>query len=294
MAKSDPRIIFGVHSFTPYSLKTGLPYGSIDVLGGSSFSLNGELESLNGGSAKFPWAVEETTISAELNIKPKEYPDFLFELFLGKQPTLNAAEASGSVTALTAKVGTTITSATTGISVGAKSGSEADLKFGKYVVKVVSATTVDVYVMSSIDFARGTDVSYENDLLKVTATPLTIANSAATEVPGFGIEITGGSAVAMTVDDTGLFNVRPVNTKSSQVVIGATSDVYPNFGAVVMAQKRGNGEMFELDIYKLKAVGLPFNLEEKAFSEAEITAQAFYDATQGGVFSMTHVTPEDC
>lgn len=291
--RSDPRIIFGVHSFTPYHYDTGLPYGTLQVLGGSSFSLNGELATLNAGSAKYPWAVEETTISAELTIKPKEYPDFLFELFLGKAPTANAAEASGNVSTLTNKNGSSVLEATTGIaSVAAKSGSESELKFTKYVVKAVSATTVDVFAMSNVDFARGTDVTFENDALKITATPLTITTSTAVEIPNFGLELTGGSGtIAMVEGDTAIFDVRPINDKSMDVTIGGANDVFPNFGAIVVAQKRGNQEIAELDIFKLKAVGLPFNLEENTFSEAEITAQAFYDSSQGGVFKMRHVTP---
>ena len=37
MARSNPRIFFGVHSFTPYNRTTGLPYGTVEVLKGSSF-----------------------------------------------------------------------------------------------------------------------------------------------------------------------------------------------------------------------------------------------------------------
>lgn len=291
--RSDPRIIFGVHSFTPYNYDTGLPYGTIQVLGGSSFALNGELATLNAGSAKYPWAVEETTISAELSIRPKEYPDFLFELFLGKAPTSNAAEASGNASSLSNKNGSSVQEATTGIaSVSVKSGSETDLKFSKYVVKAASATSVDVYAMSNVDFARGTDKEFEDDALKITASPLTITTSSAVEIPGFGLELTGGSGtIGMTEGDTATFEVRPINDKSMEVKIGGTADVFPNFGAIVVAQKRGNEELTELDIFKLKAVGLPFNLEENTFSEAEITAQAFYDSSQGGVFKMRHVSP---
>lgn len=291
--RSDPRIIFGVHSFTPYNYDTGLPYGTIQVLGGSSFALNGELATLNAGSAKYPWAVEETTISAELSIRPKEYPDFLFELFLGKAPTASSAESGGGASTIANKFGTSVVEASTGIaSVGIKSGSEADAKFSKYVVKAVSSTTVDVYAYSNVDFARGTDKEFEDDLLKITASPLSITTGAAVEVPGFGIELTGGSGtIGFTTDDTATFEVRPINEKSMEVKIGGTADVFPNFGAIVVAQKRGNEEMCEIDIFKLKAVGLPFNLEENTFSEAEITAQAFYDSSQGGVFKMRHVSP---
>jgi len=289
--QSSPRIIFGVHSFTPYRTSDGTPYGTIQVLGGSSFNLAGELVSLNGGSAKYPWAVEESTITAELAIKPKEYPNFLFELFLGKGPTDNAAETGGAVNNFANRKGAFVDGTTGAASAGVKAGAEADLKFGKYVLKALSATTFDVFAMSDVDFQRGTDKVFEDDALKITASPLTLANGAAVEVPGYGFEITGGSAVAMTAGDTAELNVRPINDKSMEVVIGATTNVFPNFGAIVIAQKRGNDEMLELDIYKLKAIGLPFALEEKAFSEAEITAQAFYDADQGGVFSVTHVTP---
>ena len=293
MALSNPRIVYGVHSFTPYDRKSGLPKGTVLTIGDSTFSLEGELVQLNGGSAKFPFAVEESTITAELTVAPKSYPDFLFELFLGKAPTANAAEALGSVTSLTNKNGTSLQDATTGVaSVGVTTGSEDDLKFTRYVVKAVTATTVDVFALSNIDFARGTDKEFEDDLLKITASPLTIATSATVVVPGFGVELIGGSgAIAMTADDTAMFSVRPKNDESMEVTIGGSSDVFPEFGAIVMAQQRGNGEMLELDIFRLKAAGLPFNLAEKAFSEPEITATAFFDSAQGGVFTTRHVSP---
>ena len=60
----------------------------------------------------------------------------------------------------------------------------------------------------------------------------------------------------------------------------------------VVGQQRGNGEMVEIDIFRLKAVGMPLGFQEKAFSEAEITAQAFYDADQNGVFKLRHITPQ--
>jgi len=288
----DPRIIFGVHSLTPYDYKTGLPYGFLQVLGSSTFALNGEVLELNGGSAKYPWAVEEGNITAELKLKTKEYPDFLMELFLGKKPTVSV-DAGGAVSTIVNKKGTSVVHADGIASVGIKTGAEADLKFTKYIVKVVSATTVDIYAVSNVDFSSGAEAKYQDELLKINATPLAIVGGAATEVPNFGIEITGGTGtVGMTVGDTGTFEVKSQNASSMEVLVGGTSDVFPTFGAVVMAQKRGNGEMVELDIFKLKAVGLPFTFDEKAFSEAEITAKASYDASQGGVFKIRHIQPE--
>ena len=291
MALSEPRVIYGIHSASPYSRTTGLPYGILRVVGGSSMSLTGELIKLNGGSAKYAWAVEDGLISAEITLKPKEYPNFLFELFLGKAPTANAAETGASVTTLTDKNGTLVVS--TGLaSVGVKSGSETDVKFGNFVVVAASATTVDVYLQSDVDIARGTDGTYQNDALKITASPLTISTATAVEVPNFGVELTGGSGtIAMTTADTATFKSRPINTKSMDVVIGSTSDLPLEFGLIMIAQQRGNGEMFEIDAYKCKGVGLPIGLEENAYSEAEIKAEAFYDSTQDGVFAIRHVTP---
>jgi hypothetical protein len=294
MGLSQPRQVFGVHSVSPYSRVTGEFYGIIKVLEGSTIALTGDLVKSTGGSNRFPWAVEEGLLSAEISLKVKEYPDFLFELLLGVAPTAGSAEASGNCSTLTNKKGSSTMHATTGIaSAAVKASAKADLKFGKYVVKVVSATTVDVYASTDVDFSRGTDKTYESDLLKITASALTIVAATATEIPGFGIELTGGSGtIGMTTGDTATFEVRPINTKSSSVIIGANADEFPEFGAIVMAAKRGNGEMFELDCYRCKGIGLPIALQANAFSEAEIKMEAFYDSTLNGVFKMRHVTPE--
>lgn len=293
MALTAPRVIFGVHSFTPYSRSTGLFMGIIKCLSGSSLSLAGELVKLNGGSSKYPWAVEEGKISAEMSLKVKEYPDFLFELFLGTAPTATTAETTGNVSTLTNKYGSTCMSATTGIaSVLALSGSETDMKFGKYVVKVVSATTVDVYFSSDADISRGTNGTMQSDTLKITATALTITAATPTTVPNFGIKLTGGSGtIGMTTGNTATFEVRPINDKGTSVTIGSTASDFPEFGAIIMGQKRSNGEMTEIDCFRCKGVGLPLAFNEGAYSEAEIKVEAFYDSTLDGVFKMRNVSP---
>lgn len=290
MALSNPRSIFGVHSVAPYNITTREYYGILKVLASSSLNFSGELVPLNGGSSKWPWHVEDGLITAEMSLTFREYPDFVFELFLGKAPTENAAEASGSVTALAGD----IVDATTGVaSVGVETGQEADVKFARYVIKATGADTVAVYAASDIDFARGDDLEYQDDLLKITESDLTIPDSGGTvSIPNTGLELTGGSGtVALTTGDTGYFSSRPINSKSTDVVIGANSDTYPEFGAIVLAKQRGNGEMAEFDLYRVKAVGLPIGLDENAWSEASITAQAYQDTTRGGVFSYRHVTP---
>lgn len=293
MSLSSPRIVFGVHSVSPYSRTDGTFYGILKVLGGSSLSLNGELVELMGGSSKYSWAVEDGKIDAEMSLKVKEYPDFLFELFLGKAPTANTAEATGALSTPANKYGTSVISATTGITATLTGTTPADFKFGKYVIKAASATTVNVYFSSDADLAHGTNGTYQDDVLKVTATALTIVAATPTLIPSFGISLNGGSGtIGMTTGDTATFEVRTVNSKSMTVTIGSSSDsTFPEFGAIIMSQKRGNGELFELDALRCKGVGLPMQFNEAAYSEAEIKAKCFYDSTQDAVFKVRHISP---
>lgn len=291
MTLSAPRALFGVHSVSPYNRTTGLFLGTAKVLTGSSVSLSGETVDLMGGSSKYPWASEDGAITSELTLKLKELHDFMFELFLGKAVTPVSAEASGNASTLTAKNGTSAVAATGMASVGVKSGSEADLKFGKYVVKVASATTVDVYFSSDADIGRGTDGEYQDDLLKVTASALTITTATAVTIPNFGLELTGGAGtIAMTTGDTATFSVRPIHTGATTVRVGGQADqTFPEFGAIVMGQKRGNGELVEIDLFRCKAVGMPIPFEMNAWQEIEVKAKVLYDSDEDAIFELRHV-----
>lgn len=297
MAESAPRLIYGIDSITLYNTTTGLPYGSMRVLGGFSGGIAGDLNELHGGSSKWPWAVEGGKFTAELSLTVKELLNMNLQLFMGKAPTDNAAEAAGSVTALANKKGTVI-DGTTGIaSVDLKSGSSADLKFAKYVIKTVSATTVDVYLVNRVDVGRGTDLVIQDDLQKITASAITVPGSGAVvEIPGTGIDITGGSGTIDLValgaaGDTGTFSTRPVNDKSMDVAVGSTTDTFPEFGCLASAKQLSNGEMFEIDFVRCKGIGFPIALQEDAWAEAEIKIKAFYDATQDKVYDIRHVNP---
>lgn len=296
MSLSAPRLIFGVHAFTPYSRTDGVPYGTIKVLKSSSLVLSGALVDLLGGSSKYPWASEPGPISAELQLKGNAYADFLFTLFLGYAPTTTAAQTTGSVTTLTNKNGTSVKSATTGItSVTIKSGSDADLKFGKYVVKAASATTVNVYLLGDVDIARGTDGTMQDDNLKITATALTITASTGVDIPSFGLTLTGGSGtIGMTTGDTATFSVLPDNTTSTAVNIGSSAGtLFPEFGAILHAAKRGDQELNEIDVYRCIGSGMPVNFNENAWSEYDIKVKCLYDSAQDGVFGYRYVFPSN-
>ena len=289
MSLSNPSVIFGIHSISAYDPDTRLPLGIAKVVGTGNMNLSGEVIELNGGSSRYPWANEDGVISPELSITLKEYPPFLIEAFLGKAPTETAAEAGGSVSSsLENANGVSALDASTGIATATvKSGSEADLKTGFYVVKVVSSTTVDVFSLTDVDFAQGTDKEFEDDDLKITASALTITASTAVEIPDFGVELTGGSGtIGMTIGDTAVFEVRAINDGSEETVIGSSTESYGEVGIVIAAQKRSTGELFMIDCYRAKGIGMPIGFTEKEFSEAEITMKLRQDTSRNGVFKI--------
>lgn len=281
MPVTAPRHLFGIHSILFVSRVDKLPKGPlIKVLSSGGVELTSDFEDLSGGSEKFVLASEPKLITTELKFTTKDYADFLFELFLGASVTSNSAEASGNVGSITNVKGTSAFNATTGIaSVAATGADEADLKFGKYIVKVKSATEINIVITSDIDFDRGTDVAYQDDSLEVLTADLVIPNTGGTVTANdLGLEFTGGSGtVLMVVGDTAEFDVRPINTKSSVISIGAANTTFEEFGAFVYAQKRSNGEYFEIELFKCVGAGLPMNLAEKVFAEAELTIKVLKD-----------------
>lgn len=284
MALSKPRTIFGVHSVTPYSRTTKIPYGEAQVLQGSTFALEGSLVELKGGSNRFTWQVEDGDIDATLSFTISEYPNWLMELFGGKAPTQGSAEPSGNISAIADFNGTSVVGAAGILSVTAiPSTGAANLKMGKYVVEATASDAFKVYCMSDADFGRGTDGSFTNDSLEIFSQSGATTGSTY-DITAFGLRITmGASATSMTIGDTATFDVRPINTFNRSVKIGGIADNFPEFGCVIYAQKSGTGALFEIDAFKMKAIGLNLGAERKAFAQSEYSAKAAYDQAQNGI-----------
>lgn len=282
------RINYGIHSICPFRISDGLPYGILKVLGGGTMTLSSEFQELFGGSNKFAWAVEASTISSEWTATVKSMPDFMFELFLGATVTTTAASATGTVGDLANVLNATVVEATTGIaSVAAKVGSESDLKDGIYIIKAVSATTVDVYALTDIEFKKlgaANNLDYINEELKINATPITITASTAVEVVGLGIELTGGSGtIGMTIGDTARFSVRSAHNGLSEITIGGASTIFPEHRQLCLGQKRANGDTFEMELFRVVGSGMPIPFEEQTFAIPELTMKLVQDPCEDKV-----------
>lgn len=293
MSLSAPRNLFGIHSATLYNVNSGIYYGTLRDLKSGSLAITGDLVELRGGANPYLWNIQDGNKSAELTLAGNSYPDFLYELLLGKAPTSVAAEASGNASTLTDKYGTTVVGAT-GLLGTVTVSTAADLKFGKYLIKATGVAAISVYWSSNIDALRGTDASeYTDDTLLIQT--ITGVGSGSTHViTNHGLTLTAGaSAGAMTAGDTATFEVRPVTLgTNSTVLIGGINDVHPQFGAILYTAQLDTGEMFEIDVFKLRASGMSLGGEEKAFGSWSVTAKAMYDSARLGICSVRHIKPQ--
>lgn len=294
MALTEPRQIFGIHMISPYSRTDGVPFGIAKVVGSFEAGLTGELIENNGGSQKYPWGVEEGLIKTDIKFQVKEYADWMFELFLGKKPTPAGSDSSGTISTPKNIKGTSVINSTTGIAtitVTVSTGKD-QLKFGRYVIKATSDDDVDIYGLTDIDFQRGNDLNFIDDSMKVAADVAIGDTGDTTAVASLGLTLTAGSGeTALVPGDTAIFEVSPPSTRSMSVNIGSSSDVFPEFGCMAMAQRRANGELFEVDIYRCKGIGLPFAFNEKAWSDAQINLKAYYDPAQDGIMRIRSLVP---
>jgi hypothetical protein len=290
MSLSQPRVAFGVHSFTAYKRADGKPYGpQMRVLQGSTFNLEGSDIELFGGSNNFSWAVEQGDINASFEFSVSEYPNWLFEVFGGKAPTVGTVEASGNVGNAANKKGSSVVAAT-GLLAAITTTTAANLKFGKYVIEATASNAFKVYAMSDVDFGRGAALSFTNDMMEIAAFTGVAGSGSTHAIAGLGITlVTGASAAAFVAGDTATFEIRPINTFNRSVKIGGISDVFPEFSAVLYLQKRASGAVIQCDVYKLKASGLSIGAERKAFSQNDYTALASYDSEQNAVFEFKEV-----
>jgi len=284
MSQYKPRTSAGISKMIAVNRTTKMPYGMIRVINGADPSFDREQVDLYGGSNPNPWDSLDGNISAEVSLTIAEFKPFLYDLAGFTKTGVISSEASGNISTLTNEYGTSVQASGTGIASAALStGATAvtDLKRGKYFVKCVSATTVDVYALQDNDFLRGNDIDYESDDLKITDTALTITASTVTEIPNIGVKLTGSTgAIAMTTGDVATFEVRTPNEGYYEYIM-PENPIPIEFDMWLVSQKKSNEEYF-IDRYpRCKFNSIPGDMSAKEWSEVEITVKALFDNTLG-------------
>jgi hypothetical protein len=279
MSLSNRQGQFGVHSVTLYNRTTKVPIAIAKVIGECTVNFEAELVDLMGGSNQYIWDTEVGNISSDISMTLKEYDGDLMEVFLGGSLTTNAAEAAGAIDFQENQVGTTVLDGVNGLTVALTAADDADLKEGYYVIKATAAQAATVYCMSDVDFQRGTDASYTDDTLAV----FTIDASGTDVNADFGLTFTANGTVAMVANDTAIFYVRKPNASSIELAFGQTGAEFTNVGVILFGQKKSDGSITSLELYNVKAAGMPISFSEKAWSEASVTMKAIYDSTENKI-----------
>ena len=133
--------------------------------------------------------------------------------------------------------------------------------------------------------------AYVDDTLEVAAVT-GVSIGANSDLADHGLRfVAGASATAFVIGDTATFEVMPPSSKSSTIVVGKATDTFPAFGALLVAQKRATGEMFEVDAHNCVGGGLPISMEENAFSQPELKMSCLYDSALNRVFTIRHIVP---
>lgn len=281
MTLSQPVNMFGVHQATIEDRTTKERF-TLRVMGDFANENSEENIPLQGGSQAYPWAVAPGRAEATVNLTVKQYDLNVFKYFSGKNDTTanytenTSGEAAGYASALANILGSSAFDASTGVaSAGVKTSTNP--VYGDYIVKAVSATTVDVYLDNNLD-----GLTFVDDSLKITASPLTVPSGSTVEIPGTNIELTGGSGtIGMSTGDMARFSVRPQNAYNFEYKMGATGASKPEFSLSIFPEKINGNQYRRLYYPRVVANGISFNAAEKEWATFESELMILFDSSLG-------------
>ena len=305
------RTSFGIHQMTALNKTDGVPYGTIKVLAGATSSNERESIDLYGGSNPNIVDSEDGNVSNELSITIKEFNKFLYEL--AGYSTYDAALTAATVgrlgyfnTSTKAMVwesdntaigvaeerkGDGWCDATNGLAPeGIKITTASDVKPGVYVLKNVTSTTFDCYILQDNEFEEGTEINYEDATMTVVS-GITFG-LAGEEITGTGITIKGKGTPTLSStegDDVLIFHVLGAHSDFSEVWY-TESPTPVEFELFLTSQKKANGEYYRDHYPRVKLANIPTNMTEKEWAEAELKLKVLYDSTYGYSFKRTDVT----
>lgn len=285
MTVSNPITSFGVHQIAIEDRSTHARFGAW-VLGDFSFENKQEQIELRGGSSPYPWDAAPADSDASVKMEFKQYDLNLLKYLNGFNSSVPNytedadGEAAGAATDLTNLIGTSVYKATTGVASVAPKSSQNPV-FGNYLLKAVSATTVDVYLDNNLD-----GLAFVDDTLKITSSPITIPGTGGTvDIPNANITITGGSGtIAMTTGDIASFNARPINNYLYEYKGGAPGAPKPDFALTVFTERVSAGLYRAFYFPRVKANGVGFKNPRKEWAGFDADIKVLYDSALGYAF----------
>lgn len=272
------RDFFGIKYVIPYDLDTKLPFCVLRAVGEISYENEVEAVELGGGHTEAPYDVEYGQPSPTLKGTLREYPAELFQLMETATVTENSAETSGSVDSPTNAQGTSIIAGANGVSgIAVSSANKANLMFGRYVLKATGPTTLSLYLAGLTD----SFLDIEGNIVASIST----TGAGTVTVTAAGIELTVVGTPNYTTGDTAYFDVRPVNTGSTEVLVGAGT-APTNFGVICVFPRKTDGVLHYIDVFNVSGRGMPWKGVSREFSEFEFAWKPTARASDGAVYQM--------
>lgn len=280
MSIEKVRDFFGIKYLIPYNLTTKKPLVVLRAVGEISFENAVEPVKLTGGHTEAPHDVEYGQPEPSMTGTVREYPAELFQIMETVTITENAAEASGALAASpTNAQGTSVISSTNGIATLAIS-TAANLIFGQYVLVATAAQTLDLHV-------NGLSSEFEDiDALVVEGISTTTAGSVAVAAAGITLTVVG--TPDYTIGDTAYVDIRPINTGSTEILVGA-GDAPSNFGVRCIFPRKSDGVLHYIDVFNVAGRGMSWKGVSREFSEFEINWSPLARASDGAVYSLVRV-----
>ena len=281
MAIEKVRDFFGIRYVIPYTLTSKRPLVVLRAVGEISYENDVEAIELLGGHVDAPHDVEYGQPSPALTGTVREYPHQLFEIMETVTVTENAAEASGSVSSPTNGQGTSIFSASNGISnLTANASLLTSLVFGEYVFVATAAQTLELRI-------NGLEDSFLDMEGQVVAT-IDCSSAGVVGVDAAGVNLTVVGTAAFTANDTLTSEVRPINTGSTEVLVG-TGTAPSNFGVRCIFPRKTDGVLHYIDIFNVSGRGMSWKGVSREFSEFDINWKPVARSSDGAVYQLVRV-----
>ncbi|MFW6366619.1 MAG: hypothetical protein ACOC2H_09140 [Spirochaetota bacterium] len=282
--------IFSLKNIMLYDRSTFKPikYSLMEVIGELSLSTTPEYAELVGGSLPFAWEAAVSSISSEGTLTIREFLKGVIATSTGGELTENAAEALGSVSQETNRKGDTIFDGTAGITVSVLTGSEENLKDGKYIIIATGSDTFDVYCTTNLAFAMGDRTEFIDDTLKVLSVDL--SGTPPVEEEEWGLSFGVAGTIALNEGDAGTFVVRSANTGSDIIDIGSVNTRFDNVGLIAHTPiNPADRNYYRIEVFNVGLGGNPFAFTEKAFSEMSLPLKIQYDSAEDLVYRIERV-----